>query len=284
MAETKLTSSEQEKLAVLTASINQEITNAQAAKQLRLSVRQVQRLKAAIKREGASGIVHKLKGKSGNHRIVAETKERVLSLIQQNYPDFRPTLAAEKLAENHHISISAETTRLWMMEKGLWKKRKQRQSSYRSWRPRKEYFGELQQFDGSYHLWFEKRFVDNDGNPIEVCLLASIDDATGIITKAQFAANEGVAAVFTFWQEYVKGTGKPLSVYLDKFSTYKINHKAAVDNIGLMTQFQRVMGSLAIQLITAHSPEAKGIVERLFGTLQDRLDKEMRIARINTPN
>jgi hypothetical protein len=114
-------------------------------------------------------------------------------------------------------------------------------------------------------------------------LLASIDDATGIITKAQFAANEGVVAVFTFWQEYVCTVGKPVSIYLDKFSTYKINHKAAVDNSELMTQFQRAMGTLAIQLITAHSPEAKGRVEKLFGTLQDRLVKEMRLAHINTP-
>lgn len=114
-------------------------------------------------------------------------------------------------------------------------------------------------------------------------MLLSVDDATGKITKAQFAANEGVIAVFTFWQRYVTETGKPLSIYLDKFSTYKINHKAAVDNHELMTQFQRAMGTLSILLITAHSPQAKGRVEKLFGTLQDRLVKEMRLAQINSP-
>lgn len=170
-----------------------------------------------------------------------------------------------------------------MTKEGLWKPRKQKQSNYRSWRPRKDYYGELQQFDGSYHHWFEKRYVDKENNPIEVCLLASIDDASGKITKAVFALNEGVEAVFTFWKEYIQEQGKPLAIYLDKFSTYKINHKAAVDNKELMTQFQRAMQALGIQLITAHSPEAKGRVERLFGTLQDRLVKELRLAGVNTP-
>jgi len=114
-------------------------------------------------------------------------------------------------------------------------------------------------------------------------LLAAIDDAKGKITKAVFAANEGVVAVFTFWKEYAQEHGKPLGIYLDKFSTYKINHKAAVDNADLMTQFQRVMRTIGTELITAHSPEAKGRIERLFQTLQDRLVKEMRLANINTP-
>ena len=113
--------------------------------------------------------------------------------------------------------------------------------------------------------------------------MASIDDATGQITKAVFAANEGVVAVFTFWQEYVLEIGKTLAIYLDKFSTYKINHKTAVDNQELMTQFERAMRQLGIELISANSPEAKGRVERLFQTLQDRLVKEMRLATIVNP-
>lgn len=162
--------------------------------------------------------------------------------------------------------------------------RKQKKTrEYRSWRPRKENFGEFEQFDGSYHLWFEKRFVDEYGNPIEVCLLAAIDDATGKITKAEFAANEGVIAVFTFWKTYMEKLGKPVSIYLDKFSTYKINHKAAVDNKDLMTQFERAMKDLDTKPIPAHSPQAKGRIERLFKTLQDRLIKELRLAKINTP-
>src|SRR5579859_469049 len=284
MAGSKLTTKEQEKAEVLTDAIAGKITNAYAAKQLGLSIRQVQRRKAQIRKDGLSAVVHQLKGKQSNHRYSEEKKATVINTIEKKYPDFKPSFATEKLAENHAITISRETTRLWMIEKGLWKTRKQRKKhTYRAWRPRKACFGELQQFDGSYHYWFEDRFVDDQGNSIEVCLLASIDDATGKITKASFAPNEGVGAVFTFWKEYVQQHGKPLAMYLDKFSTYKINHKSAVDNHDLMTQFERAMKTLGIQLIFAHSPQAKGRIERLFDTLQDRLVKELRLANIKTP-
>lgn len=283
MAETILTVQEKERVTILTAAIEGKITNGQAATQLRLSVRQVQRAKAAIKQRGKTGVIHQLKGKPSNHQIHDETKQKALTLIKKHYADFKPAFATEKLQERHAIAISSQTTRRWMHEAGLWRIRERKQATYRSWRPRKEYFGELQQFDGSYHLWFENRFVDEQRNPIEACLLAAIDDATGKITKAVFAANEGVHAVFTFWKEYMHDHGKPLGIYLDKFSTYKINHKSAVDNSELMTQFQRAMQTLGVELITANSPEAKGRVERLFQTLQDRLVKEMRLTHITTP-
>lgn len=283
MTHQKLTPQEEEKARIVQEAIVGTITNSQAAKQLDLSVRQLQRAKARYRKEGAVGIVHKLKGRVSNHHIDQSVKAEAIQVIQKQYEDFKPTFATEKLEENHAISVSPETTRLWMIEAGLWKSRKQKQSPYRSWRPRKEYFGELEQFDGSYHLWFEQRFLDESGCPIEVCLLAAIDDATGIITKAMFTANEGVVAVFTFWEEYCLEHGKPLGIYLDQFSTYKINHKNATDNHDLMTQFQQVTQTLHMPLITAHSAEAKGRVERLFLTLQDRLVKEMRLAGINTP-
>jgi hypothetical protein len=133
----------------------------------------------------------------------------------------------------------------------------------------------MQQFDGSYHHWLENRCG-------ELCLLLSIDDATGKITHAKFDYNEGVMAVFKFWTEYFDKNGLPVSIYLDKFSTYKVNHKNAVDNTELKTQFERAMRQAGVEPITAHSPEAKGRVERVFGTLQDRLVKEMRLAGIAT--
>lgn len=282
MADTDLTATEQEKAAILIAAIGGKITNAQTAKQLRLSIRQVQRAKAAIRKNGVRSVIHGLRGKSGNHRIPEDIKQRSLSAIKEKYPDFKPSFATEKLAENHNIVISYGTTRLWMIEQGLWKARKQKSLKYHSWRQRKDYFGELVQFDGSYHLWFEERLIDEYGNPQEVCLLASIDDATGKITNAYFDFNEGVVPVFNFWLEYVKSSGKPLGIYLDKFSTYKINHKMAVDNSELMTQFQKAMQLLDIEVINANSPEAKGRIERLFGTLQDRLVKELRLANISS--
>lgn len=283
MANPTLTEKERYKFDIITKIISKEMKPGQAGKLLGISPRQVRRLKHAVKEKGMIAVLHGLKGKPSNYHIAPETKEQALALIETTYPDFKPTFATEKLAENHGITISPETTRLWMTEKGLWKPHEQKQVTYRSWRPRKEYFGELQQFDGSYHLWFEKRFVNQEGTPIEVCLLASIDDATGKITKAVFAKNEGITAVFTFWKEYVQDGGKPRIIYLDEFSTYKINHKAAVDNKDLLTQFEQAVQLLDIRLIHAHSAQAKGRVERLFQTLQDRLVKEMRLAGILTP-
>jgi hypothetical protein len=284
MSASQFTAKEQEKAKIFTATIEGKITNGEAAKLLRLSKRQVQRAKASIRKDGINTVVHRLKGKPSNARISEDEKTKIIETIKEQYSDFKPTFATEKLEENHDIHISRETTRLWMIKAELWKTHKQKKTGeYHSWRPRKEYFGELEQFDGSYHLWFENRFIDADNNSIEVCLLAAIDDSTGKITKAVFAANEGVIAVFTFWKEYTLTLGKPLSIYLDKFSTYKINHKSAVDNHELMTQFQRAMQNLDIHLISAHSPQAKGRIERLFDTLQDRLVKEMRLANISTP-
>lgn len=284
MTGSKLNVKEQEKASILHSAIMGKITNAQAAKQLRLSIRQVQRAKAGVRKGGAHAVVHKLKGRSSNHAFPEDTKLKAIETISNKYADFKPGFAQEKLQTIHDMQMTSQTIRVWMTEAGIWKTRKQKNSGiHRSWRPRKEYFGEMEQFDGSYHLWFENRFIDQFGNPIETCLLACIDDATGKITKATFAPNEGVHAVFTFWKAYVEEWGKTLSIYLDKFSTYKINHKVAVDNSDLMTQFGRAMQELQIYLITANSPQAKGRIERLFGTLQDRLVKEMRLAQINTP-
>jgi transposase len=284
MSDIVLSVKEQEKLKIINAARDKKITNRQAARMLGISVRQIQRLKKRIREQGSFAIAHQLKGKQGNHHTQEDVKQKALQAIRERYADFQPSFASEKLQENDGIVVNAQTLRRWMIQEKLWKTRKQKVTGeYRSWRPRKEYFGELQQFDGSYHYWFEKRYCDEERKPIEVCLLASIDDATGKITKAGFSDNEGVAAVFSFWKEYILSMGKPLSIYLDKFSTYKINHKSAVDNYELMTQFQRAMLDLAVSLIPAHSPQAKGRVERLFGTLQDRLVREMRLVGINTP-
>ena len=158
----------------------------------------------------------------------------------------------------------------------LWKPKPRREAKNRHvWRPRKENFGEMQQFDGSYHHWFENRGEES-------CLLLAIDDATGRITHAKFDHNEGTKAVFHFWLEYFNRNGIPISIYLDRFSSYKINHKSAEDNKDLITQFQRAAKEIGMNLITAYSPEAKGRVERVFETLQDRLVKELRLKNIST--
>lgn len=171
-----------------------------------------------------------------------------------------------------------------MIEEDLWKVRVQKFEQFpHVWRARKDCFGQMQQYDGSYHNWFEGRIHNAQGESIvENCLLCSIDDATGQITKAQFADNEGVMATFTFWQEYIKTQGKPVSIYLDRGSTYKNNPKKNAVNILELTQFERACRQIGINVIHARSPQAKGRVERLFQTLQDRLVKEMRLGKIST--
>lgn len=283
MAET-LTPEEEYKFDVINKVIIKELKSGQAAKMLGISTRQIRRLRHAVYMEGKEAIIHKLKGQPSNHKLDEQLREKALNAVAKKYSDFKPTFASEKLEEIESLVVNPQTLRRWMAKEGLWKTRKMKNTGeYHAWRPRKEYYGELEQFDGSYHMWFENRFIDKYGQSIEVCLLASIDDATGKITKAVFAANEGVRPVFNFWMEYIQETGKPLAIYLDSFSTYKINHKSAIDNKDMITQFERAMESLGIKPITAHSPQAKGRIERLFKTLQDRLIKEMRLANINTP-
>jgi len=227
---------------------------------------------------GHDFLIHGLRGKPGLRKTDVSVEDKVVSIIKEKYYDFGPTMAWEKLTELHGIALSDETVRAIMIRHSIWKSKKRKRSEYHAWRDRRSAYGELQQFDGSYHDWFEGR---NPALP-EACLLASIDDATGRLTKVIMGENESADAVFGFWRGYVEEVGIPVELYVDKFSTYKINHPAATDNQELMTQFKRAMRSLNAHLIFASSAEAKGRVERLFQTLQDRLVKEMRLAGINT--
>lgn len=252
------------------------INGADAAKQLCLSVRQVKRLKARVASEGGEGILHRLKNRASNHRTDPKVYRKAKELIESLYPDFGPVLAHEKLTETHGLDIGPAATRNLMIAENIWiPKKRRRNKQYRSQRERKDCFGEMIQFDGCYHHWFE----DRGG---ECCLLAGIDDATGKPTKLMFANSESVEDVFAYWKDYIARHGKPVAVYLDKYSTYKINHKNAKDNYELLTQFQRAAKELGITLITAHSPQAKGRVENPFGTFQDRLVKELRLRNIST--
>lgn len=260
---------------IITQLIAQKINGAMAAKLLNLTVRQIQNLKARAKKFGAKGLIHGSRGRESNRKIKPEILEQAVKYLKEKYYDFGPKFASEKLKENHAIKLGKETTRQIMIAEKLWKpKPRKTNKEYRTWRPRKEQYGEMEQFDGSYHKWFEDRAP-------ECCLLAAVDDATGKITRARFDHHEGVVPVFNFWKSYVENHGKPIAIYLDKFSTYKINHKAAMDNHDLMTQFQRATMDLGINLISAHSPQAKGRIERLFETLQDRLIKELRLRNIS---
>lgn len=255
--------------------IRKEITEQEGATFLHRSVRQVQRLKQRVRADGIEGLIHRSRGKPGHHRVPDRERARAASLLHERYRDFKPTHASEKLAALHGIDRDPKTIRQIMIDEGLWKPRRQEQSDHRAWRQRKAHVGEMQQFDGSYEYWLEGR-----GN--KCCLLLTVDDATGSITHGRFEAHEGVFPVFRFWSEYVQKHGKPMSIYLDRFSTYQMTQNVAKNNHDLKTQFERAMQELGIEPITAYSPEAKGRVERAFGVLQDRLIKEMRLAGIAT--
>ena len=260
--------------------IAKKIDGTEAARSLSLSIRQIKRIKAAVVTLGIAGVIHGNRGHQSHNKIDPEVLEKATEHLHKTYHDFNPLLAKEKLQELHNIDLGRETVRQLMIKGNLWQSRKKHQTKQHFWRERKDNYGDMQQFDGSYHNWFEGRNEKELG--LEQCLLLSVDDATGKITKAQFDFNEGVVPVFRFWKEYIITHGLPVSIYLDKFSTYKVNHKNAVDNQALMTQFQRAANQLGIQLITAHSPQAKGRVEKMNDTLQRRLVKEMRLAGINT--
>jgi len=256
--------------------IREEINGTEAAKLIGLSVRQTKRLKSAVKKCGAKALIHGNRGKESNNRVPDAERQKIIQLLHQLYSDFHPTHANEKLHEIHGIKRDSKTIRQIMIDEKLWKPRKgKKKKEHREWRQRKAHYGEMQQFDGSYERWFEDR------KP-KCCLLLSVDDATGDITHAKFDEHEGVFPVFTFWQEYLLKHGKPMSIYMDRFSTYSMNHKTAKENPDTLTQFQRVLQELRIEPIVAHSPEAKGRIETMFSTLQNRLIKEMRLRNICT--
>ena len=271
-----MTQKELSRAGVIKNLIASSINGTEAAEQLNLSVRQIRNIKAKVKKYGIKGIIHGHRGNPGNRRMPDKKVGEMEKLVKEKYYDFGPTFASEKLEEEHQIKIGKETLRLLMIEWQLWKvKPRKKNKEYRAWRQRKDYYGEMEQFDGCYYDWLEDR------GP-RCCLLASIDDATNKITGLKFVHDEGLKPVSSFWKEYLKTQGKPLKIYLDRFSTYKNTHEAVKDDPRVLTQFQRMMRQLDIETISAFSPQAKGRIERLFFTLQHRLVREMRLVGIFT--
>lgn len=254
------------------------ISQKSAALMVDLSERQVRRLVRSVREEGDIGVIHKSRGRRSNRKKPEKMRSKVLSLYGRRYRGFGPTLAAEKLLEREGIQVSDETLRQWLMETGLWEKRRKRRG-HRRWRERKTCLGEMVQMDGSHHDWLE-------GRGPELVLMGYIDDATNRV-YGRFYDYEGTFPAMDSFKRYIAKYGLPLSVYLDRHSTYKSNGKLTIEEEleGLeepMSQFERALKELGVEVIHAYSPQAKGRVERLFGTLQDRLVKEMRLANIKT--
>ena len=236
--------------------------------------RQLFRLLRGLKQDGAPSLLSKRRGKRGNHRLPDEVRSLALSLVCERYADFGPTYAAEKLAALHGCEVSRETLRGWMIAGGLWTDRRHRLPSPHQPRRRRDCLGELVQIDGSEHAWFEGRG--------ETCtLLAFIDDATSRLMQMRFVASESAFDYFRTLRGYVEAHGKPVAFYSDKHNIFRVNNKDPVGGDGI-TQFGRVLSELNIEIICANSPQAKGRIERAFGTLQNRLVKELRLAGIST--
>ena len=241
-----------------------------AAQLLERSERQVWRLLKAFRAEGAPGLISKKRGRPSNRKTSEAIRSAVLWIVRQNYADFGPTLAAEKLAGEHGFAFSSETLRKWMIAEGLWLDRKQRRRRVHQPRHRRECVGELVQVDGCEHWWFEDR------GP-QCTLLVFVDDATSRLMHLQFVESESTFAYFHAARAYLEAWGKPVAFYSDKHGVFRVNHPGALGGDG-MTQFGRALHALNIDIICAHSSPAKGRVERAHKTLQDRLVKELRLA------
>ena len=268
---------ELKRLHVIKKVLDEVLSQVEASEILLLSSRQIRRMVRRVREEGDKGIRHGLRGKKSANRLPKKVKDKVIKLYRGKYEGFGPTLASEKLLDLEGINISKETLRNWLIESGDWKKvRKSR--THRQWRERKHYFGEMVQMDGSHHDWLE-------GRGSELVLMAYIDDATNRIF-ARFYDYEGTTPAMESFKHYIKGYGIPMSIYLDRHSTYKSTGKPTIEdelsNKMPKSQFERALEELGVRVIHAYSPQAKGRIERLFKTLQDRLVKEMRLLGIKT--
>ena len=241
---------------------------------LDLSTRQVKRLLKNYRKQGASGLISKQRGKKSNNHLSEALKKKALDWLKSKYKGFGPTLAHEKLVEKEKLKISAESIRKMMIAENLWKSRKLKKIVTHQLRERRACFGELVQIDGSPHDWFE-------GRAAACALLVFIDDATGKLLQLQFSDSESFFSYSQAAESYFRQYGKPVAFYSDKHSIFRVSQPSAGSGDAI-TQFGRAMQELDIQIICANTPQAKGRVERVIQTLQDRLPKEMRLLNIRS--
>jgi hypothetical protein len=268
-----MSNKELHRVEILQKLIDKRLIEHEAAKQLGLSIRQIRRLRKAYKADGAIGVVSKKRGNPSNHKYPDSVKELAIAYVKQYYVDFKPTFACEKLSENHGLTISRETLRKWMIDEELWIPKNCRLKRAYQPRNRRECFGELIQIDGSPHDWFE-------GRAPKCTLLVYIDDATGKLMECQFVKSESTFTYFDSTRRYLEKHGKPVAFYSDKHCVFRINRTGELGGDGV-TQFGRALSELNIDIICANTPQAKGRVERVNRTLQDRLIKEMRLMNIS---
>ena len=278
-----MTQGDRDRLVALKKAKKKVITQREAAEELKLSIRQVQRLLSALKQQGDKAVVHGLRGKASNRKIEEKLEQQAVKILSAPvYEGFGPTLAAEYLGKKHGIQVSKETVRQWMMRAKLWRGKKQKVKQVHGWRPRRSRLGELVQWDTSEHDWLE-------GRGEKLYLIAMIDDATSRLF-ARFVRSDSTEENMRLLGSYLEKFGRPVAFYTDKASLFHTTEKRKRDEPGVEqdpvemppTQIGRALRELGITWIAAHSPQAKGRVERNFGTAQDRLVKGMRVAGVKT--
>ncbi len=254
------------------------LTQIEAGRRLGVTDRHVRRLLARLRRDGDHGLVHGLRGRPSNRKLAPAFQRRVIERVRRRYADFGPTLAAEHLVQDGLV-VSRETLRQWMAAVGLWRVRRQRVQTVHVWRERRAAFGELVMWDSSPYPWLEDRGPASH-------LILMLDDASSRI-GGRFAAHDSTEENLRVLEGWLRRHGRPLAYYTDKDSLFVINRPPQLDEQlrgeRPRTQIGRALRELGIEWIAAHSPQAKGRIENVFGTLQDRLVKEMRLAGVNTP-
>jgi hypothetical protein len=271
--ETGMSQQELKRVEVIALRRSGQITQAEAARRLGVTVRQVRRLEARVALQGAAGLRSGRRGRPSNHRLAPATVLAVGALIRAHYRDFGPTLAAEHLQERHDIALSKETVRQIMIVAELWRPKRGAKAAVYALRERRPRFGELIQIDGSAHAWFEDR------GP-RCCLLVFIDDATSRLTQLRFVPQECTLGYMQTLHGHIQQHGLPMTLYSDRHGIFRVNLGDARDDA--VSQFGRALATLGIESICANSPQAKGRVERANGVLQDRLVKALRLAGIDT--
>ncbi len=274
-----LSQKERDRLKVLHEVSQGHLTQAAGAEQLGMSERWVRELVRRMRKKGDRAVVHGLRGHPSKRRIGPKMQARAVELYRKEYGDFGPTLAAEYLAQKHGVEVSKETLRKWLIEAGAWEAKPRRVKAVHVWRPRRSCRGELVQWDTSIHDWLEGR------SPEPVKLIAMIDDASNELF-ARFVAEDSTAEHMRVLRSYLERNGRPQAFYTDKAGLFRVNprRKGYTEEMTEEgeSQIGRALRELGIELIHAHSPQAKGRVERCFGTLQDRLVKGLRKAGVTT--
>src|SRR5947207_9465178 len=278
-----MTQADRDRLVTLKKAKKELITQREAAEELRLSIRQVQRLLYGLKERGDKAVIHGLRGKPSNRRIEESIEQQAVKILSTPvYEGFGPTLAAEYLGKKHGVEASKETVRQWMMRGKLWRAKPEKVKQVHVWRPRRNRWGELVQWDTSEHDWLE-------GRGEKLYLIAMIDDATSRLW-ARFVRHDSTEENMKLLWSYLEKFGRLVAFYTDKASLFQTAEKRKRDEPGVEkdrvemppTQIGRALRELGITWIPAHSPQAKGRVERNFGTAQDRLVKGMRVAGVTT--